>query len=81
MNVKTQRGEELSMKEWTKYYESEERDRLLNVISLEFSHTSLDNYVEQPDVVRDVILSASVITCMENINLHGCKVDCITLTI
>jgi F-box/leucine-rich repeat protein 10/11 len=51
MNVKTQRGEEMPMKDWAKYYETQERDRLLNVISLEFSHTALDNYVEQPEVV------------------------------
>ena len=36
------------------YYEDKsDRQRLLNVISLEFSGTRLDNYVEQPSVVSD----------------------------
>lgn len=51
MDVTTQQAMEMTMKEWVKYYESPERVRLLNVISLEFSHTKLDNYVEQPAVV------------------------------
>ncbi|XP_013394792.1 lysine-specific demethylase 2B [Lingula anatina] len=54
MDVNTQKGFEMSMKEWVKYYETKERDRLLNVISLEFSHTRLENYVECPEVVREL---------------------------
>ena len=41
------------MKEWVKYYENTDRDRLLNVISLEFSHTKLENYVESPNLVSE----------------------------
>lgn len=51
MDVSTQKGMEMSMKEWVKYYENPERDRLLNVISLEFCHTRLENYVESPTLV------------------------------
>ena len=51
MDVITQKGLEMSMKEWVRYYENRERERLLNVISLEFSHSRLENYVEQPLVV------------------------------
>ena len=51
MDVTTQKGMEMSMKEWVRYYENPERQRLLNVISLEFSHTRLENYVEQPMLV------------------------------
>ena len=51
MDVNTQKGLEMSMKEWVRYYQNPERDRLLNVISLEFSHTRLENYVESPTVV------------------------------
>ena len=51
VDVTTQRGVEMTMKEWVKYYENPERERLLNVISLEFSHTKLENYVECPQVV------------------------------
>lgn len=52
MDVKTQKNIEMSMKDWCKYYESKNRDRLLNVISLEFSHTKLDELVEAPLIVR-----------------------------
>ena len=53
MDVKTQKGFEMSLKEWVQYYEDVEqhKDRLLNVISLEFSHTRLEDYVDQPRVV------------------------------
>ncbi|KAH3886544.1 hypothetical protein DPMN_010555, partial [Dreissena polymorpha] len=54
MDVNTQKGLEMTMKDWVKYYESLDRDRLLNVISLEFSHTKLENYVESPNLVREV---------------------------
>lgn len=52
MDVRTQKNIEMTMKEWCKYYESRQRDRLLNVISLEFSHTDLDSLVESPKIVR-----------------------------
>uniref|UniRef100_A0A7R9JX08 [histone H3]-dimethyl-L-lysine(36) demethylase n=1 Tax=Timema genevievae TaxID=629358 RepID=A0A7R9JX08_TIMGE len=52
VDVTTQKNIEMSMKDWQKYYESTSKDRLLNVISLEFSHTKLENYVQTPKVVR-----------------------------
>ena len=55
MDVNTQIGMEMTVKEWVNYYLSEEKEKLLNVISLEFSHTRLENYVEQPAVVRNVL--------------------------
>ncbi|XP_058808657.1 jmjC domain-containing histone demethylation protein 1-like [Phymastichus coffea] len=54
MDVNTQKNEEMSMKEWQKYYEDENKSRLLNVISLEFSHTKLENYVQSPTFVRQI---------------------------
>ncbi|GFR58760.1 lysine-specific demethylase 2B, partial [Elysia marginata] len=54
MDVNTQKAMEMSMKEWVKYYENPNRDRLLNVISLEFCHTRLENYVESPTLVRQI---------------------------
>lgn len=54
MDVNTQKNEEMSMKEWQKYYEDENKSRLLNVISLEFSHTKLENYVQSPTIVRQI---------------------------
>lgn len=40
--------------EWQRYYEDPEKDKLLNVISLEFSHTKLENYVQSPALVRQI---------------------------
>lgn len=44
----------MSMKEWCEYYENPNRTRILNVTSLEFSHTKLEDYVEAPLVVRQL---------------------------
>lgn len=54
MDVNTQKNLEMTMKEWQEYYEDPDKTRLLNVISLEFSHTKLENYVQSPSVVRQV---------------------------
>ncbi|CAG9862141.1 unnamed protein product [Phyllotreta striolata] len=54
MDVSTQKNSEMTMKEWQKYYEDPDKDKLLNVISLEFSHTKLENYVQSPTVVRQI---------------------------
>ncbi|OCT70321.1 hypothetical protein XELAEV_180372452mg, partial [Xenopus laevis] len=50
MDVGTQKGTEMTMAQWAKYYETpeEERGKLYNVISLEFSHTKLENLVQRP---------------------------------
>ncbi|XP_054710519.1 lysine-specific demethylase 2A-like [Uloborus diversus] len=54
MDVTTQKDIEMTMKDWCRYFENTNRDQLLNVISLEFSHTRLENYVESPTLVRQV---------------------------
>lgn len=53
MDVNTQRDIEMSMAQWARYYETpeEEREKLYNVISLEFSHTKLENLVQRPATV------------------------------
>ncbi|XP_078513673.1 lysine-specific demethylase 2A isoform X2 [Lissotriton helveticus] len=53
MDVNTQRDIEMSMSQWAKYYETpdEEREKLYNVISLEFSHTRLESLVQRPTTV------------------------------
>lgn len=51
MDVNTQKNIVMTMKEWARYYEDPVRERLLNVLSLEFSHTKLDNYVQSPSIV------------------------------
>ncbi|XP_075113879.1 lysine-specific demethylase 2A isoform X2 [Leptodactylus fuscus] len=56
MDVGTQKGIEMTMAQWAKYYETpeEERERLYNVISLEFSHTKLENLVQRPATVDQI---------------------------
>ncbi|XP_061106600.1 lysine-specific demethylase 2A isoform X2 [Conger conger] len=56
MDVTTQKGIEMSMAQWRRYYETPpaQREKLYNVISLEFSHTKLENLVKRPASV-DVI--------------------------
>jgi F-box/leucine-rich repeat protein 10/11 len=54
MDVQTQRDYTMSMKEWCEYYNNPQRDRLLNVISLEFSHTKLEQHVDSPYIVKQV---------------------------
>ncbi|XP_056593131.1 lysine-specific demethylase 2B isoform X1 [Triplophysa dalaica] len=53
MDVSTQKGSEMSMAQFVRYYETPEgeRDKLFNVISLEFSHTKLENLIKRPTVV------------------------------
>ncbi|XP_008316002.1 lysine (K)-specific demethylase 2Aa isoform X2 [Cynoglossus semilaevis] len=53
MDVSTQKGTEMSMAQWTRYYETPpaQREKLYNVISLEFSHTKLENLVKRPTTV------------------------------
>nr|XP_018914262.1 PREDICTED: jmjC domain-containing histone demethylation protein 1 isoform X1 [Bemisia tabaci] len=54
MDVNTQKNCEMTMKEWQRYYDDPVKDKLLNVISLEFSHTKLENYVKSPAIVRQI---------------------------
>ncbi|XP_070573152.1 LOW QUALITY PROTEIN: lysine-specific demethylase 2B-like [Ptychodera flava] len=54
VDVNTQKGIEMSMAQWAKYFENPEREKLLNVISLEFSRTRLEDFVSSPTLVRQV---------------------------
>jgi len=55
MNCATQQNKEMSMKAWEEFFTDPNRpDIKLNVLSLEFSHTKLDNYVSAPRVVRQI---------------------------
>uniref|UniRef100_A0A8C6YFD1 Lysine-specific demethylase 2B n=1 Tax=Naja naja TaxID=35670 RepID=A0A8C6YFD1_NAJNA len=53
VDVNTQKGIEMSMAQFVRYYETPEaeREKLYNMISLEFSHTKLANIVKRPNVV------------------------------
>lgn len=55
MDVNIQKGMEMFMREWVQYYDNLDRQRLFNVISLEFSYIKLENYVELFIFVRDLI--------------------------
>lgn len=44
---------QMSVHQWVKYYMGVEREKVLNVTSLEFSHTGLDRLVKCPDVVEN----------------------------
>lgn len=44
----------LIFQEWQRYYDDPNKERLLNVISLEFSHTRLENYIQSPSIVRQI---------------------------
>jgi F-box/leucine-rich repeat protein 10/11 len=48
MDVSTQKALTMTMKDWCTYYadDNKKRERLLNVISLEFSHTKLEQYIQ-----------------------------------
>lgn len=63
MDVNTQRDIEMSMAQWARYYETpeEEREKLYNVISLEFSHTRLENLVQRPATVSKAVFSSPLI--------------------
>lgn len=62
MDVNTQKGTEMSMSQFVRYYETPEaqRDKLYNVISLEFSHTKLEHLVKRPTVVCQVLHGPSL---------------------
>lgn len=62
MDVNTQRDIEMSMAQWARYYETPEaeREKLYNVISLEFSHTKLENLVQRPATVSTALPPAGM---------------------
>ncbi|XP_065189797.1 lysine-specific demethylase 2A-like [Sycon ciliatum] len=52
MDVSSQQGSTMSMANFTKYYTNAKRDKLYNVISLEFTKTKLEPLVQSPSLVR-----------------------------
>ena len=51
IDVNTQQALEMTLQQWVKYFTSEQREDIYNVISLEFSHTKLEDLVEPPQLV------------------------------
>lgn len=61
MNTATQSNAEMTLKDWEEFFMAPDRDdSKLNVISLEFSQTKLDNHVTCPRVVRQVDFTDNV---------------------
>ncbi|XP_064632054.1 histone lysine demethylase PHF8-like isoform X2 [Lineus longissimus] len=52
IDVSRQEEYKMLMREWTDYYNSPNRNKIFNVISLEFSQTRLSEFVEVPMIVR-----------------------------
>ncbi|KAM4019165.1 histone lysine demethylase PHF8 [Anomaloglossus baeobatrachus] len=52
IDVTRQADMKMKLKDFVKYYNSPKREKVLNVISLEFSETRLSNLVETPKIVR-----------------------------
>ena len=51
VDVATQKGSSLPVSDFVEYYESEPRNKLLNVLSLEFSNTPMDELITSPTLV------------------------------
>lgn len=66
MDVNTQKGIEMSMAQWRRYYETppSEREKLYNVISLEFSHTRLENLVKRPASVSPTMAASMILVAV-----------------
>ncbi|KAI8511679.1 Lsd1/2 complex PHD finger containing protein Phf2 [Branchiostoma belcheri] len=54
IDVCRQEDHRMLLREWTEYYNSPNRSKVLNVISLEFSKTRLSDLVRPPHVVRQM---------------------------
>ena len=54
IDVSKQEDLRMKMREWTEYYNSTVRGKVLNVISLEFSGTNLADKVTAPEIVRNI---------------------------
>ncbi|VEL29811.1 unnamed protein product, partial [Protopolystoma xenopodis] len=56
IDVNIQQEEKMQLKTFIKHFLSEKRERLLNVLSLEFSKSKLSEIVSPPHVVREISL-------------------------
>ena len=51
----TNEAEKMTMHKWINYYTNEDRGKIKNVTSLEFSHTGLDRIVDSPRIVSSSV--------------------------
>ncbi|XP_078340004.1 histone lysine demethylase PHF8-like isoform X2 [Crassostrea virginica] len=54
IDVSKQEDYKMLMREWTEYYNSPNRHKVYNVISLEFSNTKLSEFVSPPTIVKEM---------------------------
>lgn len=54
MDCSTQEALSMKMSDWVAYYNDPKKERLLNVISLEFSKSKMNKLVQSPKVVRSI---------------------------
>ena len=64
LDVNTQKGTEMTMMQWVKYYNSVPRKKILNVISLEFSHSKLDELVVSPTIVSVMFVAHIILLAL-----------------
>ncbi|RUS72162.1 hypothetical protein EGW08_020078 [Elysia chlorotica] len=60
IDVSRQEDIKMIMREWTEYYNSPNREKIFNVISLEFSNTKLSEYVNPPNIIRQISWARNV---------------------
>ncbi|GFN93455.1 lysine-specific demethylase 7b-like, partial [Plakobranchus ocellatus] len=60
IDVARQDDIKMMMREWTEYYNSPNREKILNVISLEFSSTKLSDFVNPPSIIRQISWARNV---------------------
>ncbi|KAK3701264.1 hypothetical protein RRG08_066757 [Elysia crispata] len=60
IDVSRQDDIKMIMREWTEYYNSPNREKIFNVISLEFSNTKLSEYVNPPSIIRQISWARNV---------------------
>lgn len=56
MNVLNQENIRMTVGEWVDYFQSEKRDQILNVLSLEISHCKIGQDIKRPNFVNEVDL-------------------------
>jgi len=81
IDVNTQQALEMTLQQWVKYFTSEDRDEIYNVISLEFSHTKLEDLVEPPEVVSIFSRIADFSMYFEQMCLAGCFLEIILISL
>ena len=65
MDTRTQEASTMTLSQWAKYYDTKPRQKLLNVISLEFSCTKLAPLVQPPIMVsQSSIVSPDTVISM-----------------